>query len=320
MSSENKINSWHYHCSAVVLTDLLPGSDSNSIEVSLIELTSLTDGVLSANRQKQSVSGLSDDGSTYTITLSTSNSVPATWLPLGSNRLTAPNVRRGEEVWIYKYGDSKQLFWTPTGRTDERRTTETIIYGIGARPDASQELDPSKNMYTVEMSSDGKHITVNTSKANGEPFQLTLQINAGDGVFTLTNHEGVDVEVDFVNDIILAKNASEQKIEMRDVNLFVDVPNKVKGVVGKGGVEVDSEGPCIVRAPKMQFGQDANVQKSVLGDTHASAHQQLEQLINTSQVIGNLGIPTSTIAAVREIDVPALKPNGASYSTRNTNQ
>jgi hypothetical protein len=298
-----QVQGFKYYATAIVMTDLLEGAESNQIEVLAIEHNALVDGVQTSARNIRVVEGVDGEGKTYSVTLTTSNTIPAIWLPMGTNRITAPNVRRGEEVWLWRYGNSSQLYWTTPGLHDERRLTETIIYGIAARPDVSEDLDPSKNMYTIEMSSGGKHITLKTTTALGEPFPITLQVNAGSGVVTLTNEAGVDVEVDFVNDLIRAINASKTEVRM-------DGPK----------LETHAEMHTIMRAPKMQFGEDDAVQKSVLGDTHAAGHEELEKLINESQVIGNLGIPTSTIQAVRKIDISSLKPNGSSYSKVNTNQ
>lgn len=301
---------------------------THMVEVVPIDKMFLADGVLSSKINTMEVSGEDDAGKTYTIKMNTSLSVKAIWLPMGSNRITSPDLVRNEHVFLWKYGDNKEIYWTPAGLDDDLRRLETAIYGFAATDDKDAVLDPLTNMYTVEFSAHKKHVTLRTTKGNGEPFVITMQINAGEGAFTLTNEEGVKIEADFVNDIITILNASESHVilDKKEIKAFakdliyVETPGKVHGEVGNGGVEVNSSGPVIVRAPTMQLGEDDAVQPSVLGDNHAAGHTQLETDINNSRVIGNLGIPTSTIAAVKPIDIPNLKKGGESYSTVNTNQ
>ena len=99
-----------------------------------------------------------------------------------------------------------------------------------------------------------------------------------------------------------------------------------------GNVDVDINGYTNIEnvehvrwtAPEMQFGEDDAVQPSTLGDNQAKACDALINKVNESYVIGNLGVPTSTIiegsGPVEETGGDQLQPGGDVYSKVNTNQ
>jgi phage baseplate assembly protein V len=88
----------------------------------------------------------------------------------------------------------------------------------------------------------------------------------------------------------------------------------------EGQINIFVNGHCSVDAKTMDLGRPDALQKSVLGDNMAAAMVELIQKINSSQVIGNLGAPTSAIQAVTAVEVPNLVSGGNSYSEKNRNQ
>lgn len=83
-------------------------------------------------------------------------------------------------------------------------------------------------------------------------------------------------------------------------------------VVGGGTVNVIAE--------KINLGKNAALQPSTLGNNLADALEQLILQINTSQVIGNLGAPSSPIQLVKMVEVVNLLRGGNAYSKKNRNQ
>lgn len=87
-----------------------------------------------------------------------------------------------------------------------------------------------------------------------------------------------------------------------------------------GTLNLIVNGPVNVTAPEINLGEPDDLEPSVLGDKLAAALEDLLSQINQSQVIGNLGAPSSPIMAVKPVEVPDLLKGGNSYSTKNRNQ
>ena len=284
---------------------------SNLLSVIPIEAIPLIDGDLLDSITSIETSGVDATGAEYTVKVKTSPALKTTWLPMGSNRITAPDVRRGERLLIWQYADTDKYYWSPMGLDDDLRRLETLIYAWSATKDDNEELDVTKNMYTLEISTHAKHLTLRTTKANDEPYAYTIQLNTKEGVFFISDDDGNVIELNSKKRKIVAKNADATEVLLDKKFLYG---------YSKDKMEFHCDGPATVRAPKIQLGEDSDVEQSVLGETHADGHQSLEDQINASQVIGNLGVPTSTIMSVKKVEEPILLPDGDSYSKKNTNQ
>lgn len=303
------ISKLRFYSMGLVATD--KADDTHDIQVIPIEVIPTVTGAVGDVESKVEVSGKDSEDVGYTVELNFSNTITATWMPMGSNRLTSPNLVKDEQVLIWQFGDTDRYYWSPLGRDDDLRLLETIVFGIAARASEDDELDPANNMYTLEVSSHGQHITLRTTKDLGEPFAYTFQLNTGEGQVTLSDDNDNLIELSSETGRIKAINKEDTEITIEEEEIFAKA---------KGDITAESDTKITMRSPKQQFGMDDDVQPSVLGDNHAAGHEDLENQINASKVIGNLGIPTSPIAAVKPVEVSNLKKGGESYSTVNTNQ
>lgn len=302
--------------------------DSHELRILPIEILPDVTGELQSLVNTVEVSGKDASDVEYTVKIKASSTIKATWMPIGGgNQVTSPDVIRGEKIIIMQLGDTDKFYWCPLGNTNNLRRLETVVYAWAAEPDPEKELDLDTNMYRLEISTDMKLIRFTTSNANEEPYTYEFKLDTNEGNFTFTDNEGNLVYLDSKERIIKAINSDETEATIEKTNMYAYAKDlmefkcdgEVKGTVEKK-VDITCNGEYIARAPKMQFGKDDAVQPSVLGNNHATAHEDLELQINNSQVIGNLGIPTSTISAVKPVTVPNLNSGGNSYSTVNKNQ
>jgi major membrane immunogen (membrane-anchored lipoprotein) len=200
---------------------------SKIIQVTPIENVPFVDGTLSGALSSTSASGSSASGA-YTATANASNAISATWLPLSDpNRMTAPDVRRGEMVIIYQFGDQNKYWWCTMKDDHNLRRLETVVYGISAVQTEDTPLD-SNNMYWFEWSSHKKVVHLHTSKANGEPFSYDLQIDAGKGVVTITDDIGNIIQLNSEEHRIELKNTDGSHYDMHKKNLTVTIPETTK--------------------------------------------------------------------------------------------
>lgn len=102
--------------------------------------------------------------------------------------------------------------------------------------------------------------------------------------------------------------------------LTVDVPADA----GQLTINVTGAGAAVtVNAPKIDLGEAADLEPSVLGDKLATwIKSELKQWLDTHQHIGNLGSPTSaaSIAPAGPFQVGTAAQGGDVYSDKNRNQ
>jgi hypothetical protein len=170
--------------------------DSDDIEVTPIEDLPMVNGEITDETSGYKSSASDAGGAAYSVEAPITNTVKATWLPLGqANRVTSPDVRRGEEVVLYRFADSDKFYWN-THRNDLRlRKLETVIYGFSGTRDENVKGGP-ESMYYLEVSTHKKLVTFHTSKGDGEPFAYDIQINTKDGTILIQDDAGNSFTLD----------------------------------------------------------------------------------------------------------------------------
>lgn len=188
--------------------------NSIDIEVTPIEDAPMLDGEVTDNVTTLNASGVDASGASYKLEMDTTVSIRATWLPVSQgNRMTPPDVRRGEQVMIYRFGDADKYYWD-TLRNDLRfRKLETVIYGFSATTDEDAKPDET-NTYVIEISSHEKHIRIHTSQANGEPFGYDIKLDTGNGTFKLIDTIGNVISLDSGEHSWHIENASGSFVDM----------------------------------------------------------------------------------------------------------
>lgn len=162
---------------------------SHYIEVFPLGVLGAKGGEVTAAVGEIKSEGTDGKGKRYQVTMEFTDTIPAKWLPLDTNRLTPPDVRIGERVQLYRVADTDQFFWKTLGLDNNLRRLETVIYAFSATQDDIEELN-SDNSYFFELSTHSKNITFSTSKANGEPFAYIIQINTEEGIITIKDDDG----------------------------------------------------------------------------------------------------------------------------------
>lgn len=204
---------------------------SRQIEVVPIEAMNFADGDLSDNIAKYMAQGSDSNGQAYNLELDTTLSVNATWLPFESNRYTAPDVRRGEVVLIWQYADQDKYYWTSLFYDGKLRKLETVIWMFSNTKKEDEDPTPD-NTYFLELSTHTKHITLHTSKSDGEPFAWDIQLNTKDGVFTVKDDIGNYFQIDAKNVRIEAKNSDGSWIDMNRKVINIYAPDTINMKAG----------------------------------------------------------------------------------------
>lgn len=203
------------------------------INVNPTEQTPFIDGELRSNPETTQAKGVDADGQPYEDEVESDNCIPAVWLPLGSNRITPPDVRRGERVILWAVADSDTIYWTEFGDNHLRRL-ETVIYAWNANPnlEAKNGID-FKSCYYFEISGHGKHVTLCTSRANGEKAAFTFQFDGGEGRVTLQDDGDNHLFLDALERLWRLQNGDGTTLELDKRNFRVEAPDNIDCTAGK---------------------------------------------------------------------------------------
>jgi hypothetical protein len=201
---------------------------SNEIEVVPIETAPMHHGDLSDAVNNYGAQSTDQQGAAYQVEVQTTASIRATWLPIGSsNRLTAPDVRRGATVILYQFADTDQYWWTTLKDDMYLRKLETVIYGFSATRDENAKPSPD-NMYFLEISTHQKVVHFHTSRADGEPFAYDIQINTAEGCITIQDDTGNVFFLDSPEKRLKMQNADGSFVDIDKRSIWMSAPDLIR--------------------------------------------------------------------------------------------
>ena len=215
-NSDVTMSRLHFYSLGIVAANKSP--DTDVIEVIPTEVTPALSGELTDNVDQYTADSVGMMGDTSKISIDTTLSIKATWLPFGqANRLTSPDVRRGEPVNIYQFADTDQYWWEERGANPAIRRKETVCYGFNNNATEGVVGGPT-TMYWIEISTMNKTVTFHTSKNDGEFTTYDLQFDTAKGIFVL---------VDGIQNSIVLNSPLHQIVLTNSDGSFVDI-NKTK--------------------------------------------------------------------------------------------
>lgn len=206
--------------------------NSKEIEVCPVEELPMLDGELSDATQLHQASGVNASGQDYSSQVKMANSIKAMWLPFcDAQRLTAPDVRRGETVVIYQIADADRFYWTTLKNDNKLRKLETVVWAFSGTKKEGDDLTPETS-YFFEVSTHKKLITLHTSQADGEAYGYDIQINPKESKIVIIDTAG--------NKLFL--NTPEQQWHVENsAGAFVDITKKVITISAADKIEMDTK-------------------------------------------------------------------------------
>lgn len=188
--------------------------NSFDVEVTPTEDLQFSDGELTDQVTSFNASGVDAQGAAYQVNTNQSSTVTATWLPIGqANRMTPPDVERGEQVMLYRFANADKFYWTTLRNDLTLRRLETVIYAISATQSNGVSPDPTST-YLFGMSSHDKRIWLTTSKAQGEPYAYTMNFDLANGNFSLQDDVGNEILLDSANNTVRLQNGDGSFLEL----------------------------------------------------------------------------------------------------------
>ncbi len=235
----------HFFSLGQVLENKKPYDPRNHIESMMINVLALEthgglDGEAAFNPVETTVETTNFAGDKTAIKGMSSQGHPCKWLPYGGNRLTPPDVQLGEQVEIWRLGDTDEYYWRDTAQGLAGRRLETMILVWGATKNPNGHGFDLSKCYFLEVSSHRGLITLATSKDLGEPFAYTIQLNTREGNFILED----DIETQVVFE------SPERRISMSNADgSLVEIHRKKTRIVGPEEVSLESGGTAFVLTP-----------------------------------------------------------------------
>lgn len=215
------------------------GPMGNILHISVQEWFSYQDGEQIVTLDEIEAVTVDDNGIESRDKLLSTQTIHATWLPSGSNRFTAPNLRVGEEVEVLQQADTDIYYWRPLGISEKYRKLETVVWGISAtRDESSDSMDPD-NRYWIEFSSHSKKISLTTSMVDGEAARYSFSFDLAEGVVNLMDHKGNRASLESKHDIWTLLTSRGCKFELNKKDLSATVPGNTS-IVTDGTTDIKS--------------------------------------------------------------------------------
>lgn len=229
---------------------------TDEIEVSLIELTPFINGELKGDIVTDTCNGVDSKGNHFSASVKMSNTVIATWKGEGTNRVTSPDVRRGDRVNIYRYGNNDKYYWEPLEHVGESvKKRETVTHTYSNTTDEKDNTPTVKNSYIQEVSTHDKLVTlIQTSKSDGEKFQYVVQVNTKENVIVLADDVGNFIQLD--------SNGSHVVMQNADGSLFEVIKGDIN-INCKGNVNIEAGGNVNIKTPNTYITSSTQIK----GDT-----------------------------------------------------
>lgn len=209
-----------------------------SIQCLPVEALNLMGGELNSQQVEMKRAGIDVEEIPYLVTINKKATIAADWLQC-TNRVTAPDVRRGEQVFLYRVGDTDQYLWRSMGRDDDLRRLETLLWRFSAFADNNNDPLTSDNSYTLELSTHAGHLVLTTTDVNGEHCKYTIKLDTKAGQLLIADDIGNSVTLDSASTLIQFINAAGTTLELNqgdlnviasgNINLTAAAINMIKG-------------------------------------------------------------------------------------------
>lgn len=214
----------------------------------------------------------SSGNATDNIRVKEANHITAKWWKFNSNRVNSPNVKKEDQVLIYRLGKTDIYFWVDLNSSNVKRL-EDAIYAWSGDP-TNQMADDLSNAYVFNVSPMDGHITLRTSKMNGEKNAYIWQFNTRDGSWICKDDLGNKYYMNSPEYDLGFENAMRSKINMNKEDIFMfstrSINMETKTIKAKCDVwDVTAAKSATVKtadwltdSPKSQFTGHVNVDKN----------------------------------------------------------
>ena len=207
--------------------------NSEYIEVTPMEQLPMVNGDISQAPNEYKAAAADKSGMAYEENITVGATVKAKWRSIGnSNRMTPPDVRRGEEVILYQFSDADEYFWDTMNNHIGIRKLETVVYAWSATKDESDNEPSEKNCYVLDLSTHDGYIKLTTSKANQEPYAYTVHIDTKGG--------RIEISDDVDNKLTLDSKAKHWRMQ-NTAGSFIEIVDKTINMKAADAINLETK-------------------------------------------------------------------------------
>lgn len=174
---KNDSSKFKLYCIGTVAEDLITGN--RAIKIYPHEHVTNVEGDI---EQVNNVNKQSKDSQnkSYNISIEDKYTITAIWRNPNSNRVTPPNVRKGEMVEVYQYDNTDKYYWMTAGNELDIRGLEHVEYIYVNDPGNVPATDA--NCYKVIYSTLNKLMGIRTVDNNGEATTYEKMLDTKNGI------------------------------------------------------------------------------------------------------------------------------------------
>ena len=170
--------------------------DSYEIEVYPVEVIPTAEGDLN-QKDSSSLTIQDSQGNNVSVKYDKSNSIPCTWYPNGEqNRITAPDVCKGDIVEIYTFGETDEYFWCVYSHNQALRKREKVLYYFSNKAGTGGD---STQGYFLLIDTINKTVHFHTANNDGEACGYDLLFNTKEGQMAISDTLNNTIVLDSVN-------------------------------------------------------------------------------------------------------------------------
>ena len=215
--------------------------------------------------------------------------IVADWLRLGdSNRATAPNVKAGETIVLYKFSDVNEYYWQDIKVEPHLRRLENVVYRYNNLSGDPGEEVTDDTSYWVRVSTRDKILHIHTANNDGEPYSYDITLNTGEGLLNITDNDGNDITLDSANDT-LTTHLDKDFVLITENDTNVHAKNNINleadsdvNVTAHGNINATSDGDTTVET-------GGNLSATVNGDMSAKVTGAISIEGNNNMTIKTMG-------------------------------
>lgn len=187
-----------------------------------------TDGEVTDNVTTTTTKGIDGSGNNYSDNVESSVTIMAKWLSRDPWLKFPGLVRRGEDVQIWRVGDTDQYYWELLGTSNHLRRKDIMLLAISnTRDEATTELTAFNSVF-FEFNTVDKHITLSTPENDGEKCRYVVQLNYGDANFSIADTIGNSFVMDSIAELMQLRNASDTFLKLDKFEMVGEAQESIK--------------------------------------------------------------------------------------------
>lgn len=134
------------------------------------------------------------------INVDKSRIITAKWLPISnSNRVTPPDVCKGETVLVYNFAGTDEYFWNTLYAEPDLRKKEKVTYFFSNKT-AINDPDYLNKGYYLTVDTFNKYVKLHTADNDGELTTYDIDIDTANGILSLQDGKGNKLELNSDSD------------------------------------------------------------------------------------------------------------------------